>query len=635
MTVQLSHLDYLKLFDWVWSTSAKVSILIVLLLTIKFVFKNKIGARLHYLLWSVVIISLILPWTPQSSLSLYNLTSPSMQESSVIFEDVNNSLISNITVNGTSSEVEANAPEPIASAQSPSLLPNTQKSIAISPFIHKLLFFIWMMGIISFITVTIGVNRRFALRIQGQPVVDIKLLTAYKRAKDNLNVKKEIPLIQTEHVASPSLYGLFHPRLLMPAGILEEFNPEQLAHVFLHELSHFKRKDLWVNWIIQGLLTVHWFNPVVWYAFLKLSEDQEMACDAVTLEHIGTNDAKKYAYTLITLLEKNSDGPKIASLASLSGTQSQIGRRIAMIKGFHKTSIKWSLLIIALVVTLTFVTLSNAKASISSTNETVAPVTNVALENNSKTVKIEPNTLISNEGWSLSISKVESLGGAQGGWGYHSPFKESDTVRNYAVFFTMENAEGKDKAFLPKGKVLGIVGTSGKYYDFSKGGYDSLDKWYSGEHWDSIGEPNSPGHWDSMGKPHSPGVFQFGTGADVDLNEQGITKVVYQDENGTKYEIPFKGTITAFSNPIDITSKKVAKLYGESNPKIVKVNRIQVESTNALGDIVFLEGNFSKDGKEASTLEFSMLSDGTKVWALRGYNGDSGQDIWLDNQVSI
>lgn len=531
--MQFPYLNYLNLFDWVWSTSGKVSLLIVFLLLIKYVFKNKIGARLHYLLWSVVLISLIVPWTPQSSLSLYNLLNLSMRQTSVIFEEVNNSPIADPTVNGISSEVNANTSEPIAVAQSQSSLPNTQKSSAISPFIHKLLFLIWMMGIVSFITVTIRANRRFALRIQGQPVENLKLLSAFKMEKDKLNINKEIPLIQTKQVRSPSLYGLFHPRLLIPVGILEEFNSEQLSHVFCHELLHFKRKDLWVNWITQGLLTLHWFNPLVWYAFLRLREDQEMACDAVALEHLGTNNAKNYAYTLITLLEKNSNRSRIASLASLSGTQFQIGRRIEMIKGFHKTSIKWSLLVIGIVVTLAFVTLSNAKANTSNNDEAVVPVANVTPEITPQTVKIRPNKLVSNNGWSLSITKVMNFGSTNG-WGWHSPFKETDTFRSYGIFFTLENVNGHDKAFRPKGKVLGAIGLSGKFYEFSKGGDSSLDNLYNN------GISGYQLSAKKSGEPYGPGIFKSSSGANVDLNEEGIVKVVYQDENGGKFGIPIQ-----------------------------------------------------------------------------------------------
>lgn len=102
-----------------------------------------------------------------------------------------------------------------------------------------------------------------------------------------------------------------------------------------------------------------------------------------------------------------------------------------------------------------------------------------------------------------------------------------------------------------------------------------------------------------------------------------------------RYEIPFEGNITVIQKNVDVISKKVANLYGESNPKIVKVKPFSGESANVSGYIVVLEGNFSKDGKKASTIEFSMLVDGTKVWGLRGYNEGEGKDIWLDNEVSI
>lgn len=78
MTVPPLHMDYLRLFDWIWQTSARVSVLIILILLIKAVLNKKISAQLHYLLWSMVITGLLLPWTPQSSLSLYNLTNLEM-----------------------------------------------------------------------------------------------------------------------------------------------------------------------------------------------------------------------------------------------------------------------------------------------------------------------------------------------------------------------------------------------------------------------------------------------------------------------------------------------------------------------------------------------------------------------------
>ncbi|EHQ90626.1 antirepressor regulating drug resistance protein [Desulfosporosinus youngiae DSM 17734] len=139
---------------------------------------------------------------------------------------------------------------------------------------------------------------------------------------------------------------------------------------------HFKSKDLLVNWLTQGLLILHWFNPLLWYSLLKLREDQEIACDYLTIEKMGIGTPEEYALTLLKLAESNLKVSGIVSVASLLGTQSQIRRRIKMIKDFRKVPLKWALLVIPVVAVLVWVTLTNAKVSTSGTVGKVSAVTN-------------------------------------------------------------------------------------------------------------------------------------------------------------------------------------------------------------------------------------------------------------------
>lgn len=67
----LLQANYSSLFNWVLTTSAKASIFIIFLLGIKFVLRHRVGARFQYMLWSVLIIGLVLPWTPSSPVSIY------------------------------------------------------------------------------------------------------------------------------------------------------------------------------------------------------------------------------------------------------------------------------------------------------------------------------------------------------------------------------------------------------------------------------------------------------------------------------------------------------------------------------------------------------------------------------------
>ena len=158
MTVPPVHIEYLRLFDWIWQTSARVSVLIILLLLVKTVFKQKISAQLHYLLWSIVITGLLIPWAPQSSLSLYNFTNLEMPKaySSAVTDNTPTFLHSDSADAGLTGEGKGNYINQMVVPQNPHVLLNsheTQNPMVTSPLIHRLLFFIWLMGVAAFVFV--------------------------------------------------------------------------------------------------------------------------------------------------------------------------------------------------------------------------------------------------------------------------------------------------------------------------------------------------------------------------------------------------------------------------------------------------------------------------------------------------
>jgi beta-lactamase regulating signal transducer with metallopeptidase domain len=64
-------------------------------------------------------------------------------------------------------------------------------------------------------------------------------------------------------------------------GFLRSFSTEELRFVFLHELAHVRRRDILMSWLMALLQVVHWFNPLVWFAFSRWRADRELACDAL------------------------------------------------------------------------------------------------------------------------------------------------------------------------------------------------------------------------------------------------------------------------------------------------------------------------------------------------------------------
>lgn len=389
-------LSLLPIFDWVLITSAKVSLLIIILLFVKLLFSNKLGATLNYLLWSVIIVALLLPWVPKSSFSIGNIAQATRENPALIaIENSYTSPVSNSMSTGASDEKVPSSPKTsVMGGTNAGSLPSvnesksqdqiTLQSISASPYMHESLFFIWVSGIIGLIAATVVINKRFSRTIKGQAITDQELMAGFETVKARLNITANISLTLTQATISPSLFGLFKPRLLIPVSIVKDLTPGQLNYVFGHELVHYKHRDILVNWVVHGLQVLYWFNPIIWYAFHKLREDQEIACDAMTLQYFGANYSKDYANTLIKLAENYSRTPKIANLAGLSGSKSLIKRRITSINNLRKKPLVFSIVIVGIVVLITVVTLTKANNNSVLADTTIPELASVTQEKNAE-----------------------------------------------------------------------------------------------------------------------------------------------------------------------------------------------------------------------------------------------------------
>lgn len=358
-------LSLLPVFDWVLWNSAKASILIFFLLLIKFLFRNILRASVHYLLWAVVIVGLLLPWTPSSSWSIYNFTEPLSQKVAAggMRYSLDNNFKQGVGDIAPAAPVTNSAGtgnySPVA-GESQLRGGSILRSLAASPSTHKLLLMIWLSGMAVFLISILVVNKRFSRSIRGQTLHHWFILAGLEEVIKKLNMKRDIPLTFTPAVGTPSLFGLFNPRILIPEALTDLFTREQLKFILVHELWHYKRKDILVNWLMQALLILHWFNPLIWYAFRKLREDQEQACDDLTLRYFGPDNSKGYAGTLIRLLECCAGPLRMANLTGLSGSSSLLKRRLVNIKNYPRRSFALTVFVLGIVILASFVTLANA-----------------------------------------------------------------------------------------------------------------------------------------------------------------------------------------------------------------------------------------------------------------------------------
>lgn len=100
---------------------------------------------------------------------------------------------------------------------------------------------------------------------------------------------------QSEYIDSPFVLGFFRPVVYLPYGLKES----EISHVVAHELAHIRRKDHWWKPLGYLLLTVYWFHPLMWVAYVLLCRDIELACDEKVIRELNCEERADYSQALL------------------------------------------------------------------------------------------------------------------------------------------------------------------------------------------------------------------------------------------------------------------------------------------------------------------------------------------------
>ncbi|RRJ64053.1 hypothetical protein EHV15_14780 [Paenibacillus oralis] len=371
---------------WLFQTSIMVSVLVGLVLLLKWALKDRLPVKWQYALWLIVLLRALLPWAPESSISMYNLFSvsePSGRIDALIAQvaeqrhpgpDAAEPAAQEISPNGAA-EVSGQASK-METTASPADSFQPSGGLTSKEGVYAGLFGLWLIGVIALSVYLFRINRRFAKSIVSgsHRTVNPEMEELLQSCQHKLSIRRKISLWITDQGSGPALHGLWSPKILLPSTIADQFSANEIKYIFLHELVHHKRKDIAVNWVMTALLILHWFNPVLWYAYRKMREDQELSCDAKAVSYIGQDEAKQYGHTIIKLLETlTAKPPRLLATANFSKNRMEIKRRITMISLFKKTSLKRTALGLILVAVIVSIALTNAKGKEGLSSPIVVP----------------------------------------------------------------------------------------------------------------------------------------------------------------------------------------------------------------------------------------------------------------------
>ena len=252
-----------EVFLKILNMSISASWLILAVFVIRF-FLRKAPKWVNVLLWGIVAVRLLCPFSLESTLSMIPNAetipmdiamdqTPTIHTGSSIIDNAVNPML-----------VGSNTPAPGASINP------LQITIAIYANI-------WFLGVLV-----------------------MAIYTAVSYFRLHRRVATAIPMgngiYRSENVASPFVLGIVSPRIYLPAGMEEP----DLSHVIAHERAHIQRKDHWWKPLGFFLLTLHWFNPLMWLAYSLLCRDIELACDEKVIEKLTGNQKADYSQALLS-----------------------------------------------------------------------------------------------------------------------------------------------------------------------------------------------------------------------------------------------------------------------------------------------------------------------------------------------
>lgn len=344
---------------------ASTAILLVLLLLRKLLVKRLSPKTLH-VLWFLVLVKLLVPIAPQSPVSLFNLMPQAVHD--VSWESDSESSRDTVKNSEEASPVSDPVPnqteELVSAGASANPPPQANAYEKDRDGLNRLTIgsLVWLGGLIVLSLYYLLVTLRFRKKVGASRKLDNQeALSVLEACMEKLNISITIPVYGTTSLHSPCIYGLTKPRIYLPEDIVTIADSRQLTHILLHELTHYKRKDLWFNCLWTLAVLIHWYNPFVWLAMRKMKADREVACDAGVLEVLGERESPSYGMTLLMLsrLFSRASSPRV-NLSPFFENKNEMKRRITMIAKFRKGSYKLSAVAILLVLSLSAVMLTNA-----------------------------------------------------------------------------------------------------------------------------------------------------------------------------------------------------------------------------------------------------------------------------------
>lgn len=361
--------------------SSSGAVLIGVLLSVVRLLKGRLGRQWQYYIWLIVVLRLLLPFGPEASLlgRAYQIADRMMtqaiegtQETGLSGQDSVRDTAQSVGQNaGTGTDrgdgqytqqsggqgaareeldiagekAEESATETVAAVDLPQAAAEADhgdmrlKRGHILPeaaaFAGKYLWVIWLAVAFGMLIRKISMYQGYMKYVKAgaAEVCDIALLDRLAATADQLGVSRTVELCVNPLVASPMLVGYFHPCVVLPRADVPE---KEFCWIAMHELTHYKRRDILYKWLVQVTVCLHWFNPLVHWMSREIDRACEFACDEAVVGKMGYDHAADYGETLLNAMAAGGIYREPFATVTMSANKELLRERLGAIMNCKK-----------------------------------------------------------------------------------------------------------------------------------------------------------------------------------------------------------------------------------------------------------------------------------------------------------
>ncbi len=327
-----------NVFASVLCMSITASVAVIFIILVRFLSGNRIPGIFRYSIWAIVLVRLIFPFSFSTVFSIFNIVP--VPETAVI-QGINNNQIHNdipkspVYSSGTHDKtygglLEENSNDTVASAS----MEDKAATVFSMEMPENIVPWVWLAGVLGlFLTGTFYYIRTYNRLKEAVIYKDSGLISV---CREKLKLKRNVKVFTSDRINTPVVCGLIRPNIILPLSLIKDYDENELIYILTHELVHIKRLDYIIKPLSVIALTIHWFNPLIWIAFILSQKDMEISCDEKVISVYENDIRQAYASSLVKLAVKHNI---LLNGGLLAFGESNIKSRIKGIMKFKKTGL--------------------------------------------------------------------------------------------------------------------------------------------------------------------------------------------------------------------------------------------------------------------------------------------------------